>query len=304
MERPAAMRFGRGLGRVACAVLGRDRRRAERNLRFAYGDALSPAERGAITRGVFENLGKTLVDFLRAPGADRGALDRLVPCCEGREHLEAAIRNNRGVIIVTAHLGNWEVLGQWLGARGLPLTVVWNEPADSALRDYLLEMRGRLGMTGVPKRAAARELLRALRRGGGVGLLTDLNSTDVFAPFFGAPAGTAAGPAALALRTGAALLPVYAVRNPDDTYRVLLFPPVEAERAGSPEENVARVTADLNRLLERVVRRYPDQWLWMQDRWRSAFDEKNRARWPEGFDFSAAKARWSGCGTEAPEVRG
>jgi Kdo2-lipid IVA lauroyltransferase/acyltransferase len=135
-----------------------------------------------------------------------------------------------------------------------------------------------------------------LRRGEAISLLPDQNSGDVFVPFFDVPAGTVAGPAAFALRTGAALIPTYCVRQPDDSYRVLILPPVPAQKSANDRDrsaDIARVTGEANRVLESVIRRYPDQWLWLHNRWKSAFEEKNRPLWPDGYDYETLHARWS-----------
>jgi KDO2-lipid IV(A) lauroyltransferase len=293
LDRPAAMRLGAGLGRLAYRVARRQRRYADRNLRLAYGDALSAPDRDALVRAVFEHFGRTIVDFLRGPSLTPGALDRLV-ACDGWERVEAARAAGRGLILLTAHLGNWELLGRWLAARGLKLTVVAREPADPVLGGYLRAMREGAGFAVLDKGTSARELLGVLRRGEVVSLLPDQNSGDVFVPFFGVPAGTVAGPASLALHTGAALLPTYCVRQPDHTYRVEVLPPIPVEATGDRAADVARVTAEANRVLEAVVRRYPDQWLWLHNRWKSAFEERNRARWPAEHDYEAARRRWDG----------
>ena len=293
LSRPAAMRAGEGLGRLAYRAAGRQRRFAERNLRLAYGDLKTPHERNRLTRDVFQHLGKCLVDFLRGPALGPAQMDALVSCCGG-EHLRAALDKGKGVILLTAHLGNWELLGRWVSAQGIPLTVVAREPEDPLLGGYLRRMRENAGFAVLSKGESARELLSVLRRGEAIILLPDQNSGDLFVPFFGVPAGTVAGPASLALHTGAALLPAYCLREADDRYRILFLPPIPVRATGDREADVSGVMAEVNRVLEEVIRRYPDQWLWVHNRWKSAFEEKNRPRWPAGFDFAAARARWQG----------
>lgn len=293
LPRPAAMRWGTRLGRLAYHVARRQRRYAERNLRLAYGDALTPRERDDRTRRVFENFGKTLIDFLRTPILRPEEMERLVAGVEGWEWAEAARREGRGIIILTAHLGNWEFLGRWLVAQGLPLTVVAREPEDAAFGGFIRDLRENAGGYAVlNKGASARGLLSKLKRGEAVGILPDQNSGDLFVPFFGVPAGTVAGPASLALHTGALLLPSYCLREPDDRYRMLFLPPIPAEPTGDRDADVTRVMTEVNRVLESVVRQYPDQWLWLHNRWKSAFEEGNRSRWPAGFDGEQARARW------------
>ena len=293
MPRGQAMRFGARVGGVAYRVARKPRRYAECNLRLAYGDALTAAERDALVRGVFSQFSKSIIDFLRAPTVDRAQMDALVPTVEGAEWLEAVRAPKRGFLIVTGHIGNFELLGRWLALHGIPSTVAARDPRDPALARYLRRMREGVGNTVLSKGASAREMLVRLKRGEVITLGIDQNSGDVFVPFFGVPAGTVAGPASLALHTGAPLLPCYCVRDPDDTYRIIFLPPISAQATGDREADVTRVMAAANAALESVVRRFPDQWLWLHNRWKSAFEEKNRDRLPPGFDIETARARWN-----------
>lgn len=291
LSRSAALRLGVTLGDIGYRVAKRQRRRAERNLYLAYGDALTPAERDLRVRQVFRHFGKCLADFLRGPALRPSDLDHLI-AYTGWEQVERARAAGRGVILLTAHLGNWELLGRWVAARGVPLTVVAREPEAPAMATYLRRMREGAGFAVLNKGESARTLLRVLRRGEAIILLPDQNSGDLFLPFFGVPAGTVAGPASLALHTGADLIPCYCVREPDDRYRILTLPALSVVPTGDHEADVARIMTEANRVLEGVIRDYPDQWLWLHNRWKSAFEEKNRPRWPAGFDFETARARW------------
>ena len=300
----AAVQFGDMLGRLAHRVARRQRRRCLANLHLAYRDELTAAERDAHARQVFAHFGRGVVDFLRGPARSASELARLV-ACDGWEHVEAGLRRGKGLLLVTGHFGNWELLGRWLAmVKNVPLTVVAKEPDSPALAAYLRRMRENGGFTVLSKGESARGLLRALRRGEAILILADQNSGDVFAPFFGVPAGTAAGPTSLALHSGAALIPIYCAALPDNTFRVTCFPALDtrdgAESAGTGDRraDVLRLTTELNQTLESVVRAHPDQWLWLHNRWKSAFEEGNRAAaWDNGMqdqgrEFRAARERW------------
>jgi len=297
MPRARAMRIGATLGRLAFRLSKRHRRQAERNLRLVFGDAMDRAERAAFIERVFVHFGKTLVDFLRAPALlGPSDLENLISACEGfDEHVRPAIERGVGLVCLTGHIGNWELLARWMGTRGVPLSVVARDPKDPALADYVRKLRASNGVTTLTKGTSARELLRILRRGGGIALLPDQNSADVFVPFFGVPTGTVAGPASLALHTRVPLLFAACVREPDDRYRLIFLPPIDT----TPSENgsggdVARVMTEVNRALESVIRRYPDQWLWLHGRWRASFEDKHRHHWPDDLDFEAFARRWRG----------
>jgi KDO2-lipid IV(A) lauroyltransferase len=307
LSRPNAMRFGTWLGGVAYHIAGKQRRYADRNLRLASpslrsfpGPCLNTAEeREQFTRSVFAHFGRCLIDFLRAPRLTKTGLDSLVNNqgeAEGWQHVQNALAKGKGVIFLSAHLGNWELLGRWLAAQGVPLTVVAREPKDATFAAYLTGMREKAGFTVLNKGESARELLRVLRRGEAIFLMPDQNSGDVFIPFFDILAGTVAGPASLALHTGASLIPAYCVSredtNGDTCYQTLFLPPLKTENTGNKDEDVRRIMTEANRVLEEVIRRYPTQWLWLHNRWKSAFEEKNREHWTPDNDFPAALSRW------------
>jgi KDO2-lipid IV(A) lauroyltransferase len=293
LSRPAALRAGRLLGDLGYGLARQKRRRAEANLRLAYGDALDQSQRNTLVRGVFRHFGRSVLEFMRGPRLARDDVDRLV-CSDGWEHVAAAQAAGNGVLLVTGHLGNWEILGRWLSrVKGLTLTVVAREPESPAMARYLRAMREGAGFTVLSKGRAARDLLRILRRGEAICLLADQSSSDVFVSFFGIPTGTVAGPASLALHTKAPLIPIYCVQLPDGSYRVVCLPPLAVRRTEDHDTDVARITAAINEALEAAVRAYPDQWLWLHNRWKSSFDEKNRERaWEEGEAYRSALHRW------------
>lgn len=273
------MRFAVRLGHFAYAIAGRQRKYAQRNLRlvgFPEPDT-PPAERDRFIRSVFVSFAKSLVDFLRGPSLTPEALDALVRA-DGFEHITLALARGRGVILITAHMGNWELLGRWLAQHEVPLTVVGRDPEDPDFAAWVRKMREGGGMGVASKGGSVRELLGLLKKNQAVGLLPDQNSGDVFVPFFGVPAGTVAGPATLALHTGATLIPTYCVRLPDDTYRLMILPPISTESTGDKDTDVRRIMGDVNDALESVIRRYPSQWLWLHNRWKSVFEGSNHDR--------------------------
>lgn len=296
----AAARFGSALGNLGYRLAGRARQRARANLRLALSDTFATEdERERVLRGVFRHFGRSIVSFLRAPALSDGDLEGLVTS-EGWEHAERALAQGRGLLLVTGHVGDWEVLGRWLArVRKLPLTVVAKDPKSPALAEYLRSMREGAGFAVRSKGDSPLPLIKALRRGEAICLLPDQNSGDVFVPFFGVPAGTVAGPASLALRTGAPLVPVYCLANENGGYRIICLPPLDARPTGDHAADVERIMASVNCTLEGVVRAHPSQWLWLHNRWKSAFEEGNRERaWGSGPGAEEARrvalARWAG----------
>ena len=293
LSRPASLRLGTALGRVAYTFGARARRRAYANLRLAFGDGLDSAGQRRVARGVFEHFGRATVDFLRAPSLTPDALDREVTC-EGWGNVETVLALGKGVILVTGHIGSWEVMGRWLATvKHLPVTVVAKQPRDAAFARYVRKMREGAGFAVLDRGDSVRDLLRALRGGGVVLLLSDQNSGDIFLPFFGVPAGTAVGPATIAARTGAPLVPIYSIQREDGSLHVTFEPAIPIDSTADKSREVARVTGCVNASLEAMIRRYPEQWLWLHDRWKAAFDEKNYPRaWSDRAAFESARAAW------------
>ncbi len=298
MPREKALCWGERIGELAYRVGKRQRLYAQRNLRltqFPKPEA-TEAERDALIRRVFVHFAKSAVDFLRGPTLTDENLRDLVQA-ENWHYMEEAIAGGRGVILLTAHFGNWEMLGRYMVSRGARLTVIAREPEDPALGAFVRDIRQSAGFKVKDKGNAARDVLVALKQGDVVGILPDQNSGDVFAPFFGVPAGTAAGPALFALRTGAPIIPSYTVRLPDDTYLTRFFPPLTIQPTGDRSADVQQIMTQANLILEENIRQYPDQWLWLHNRWKSAFEAKNAVRaWhsdSSGPQYSEVLGRWN-----------
>jgi KDO2-lipid IV(A) lauroyltransferase len=269
LPRPVAIALGRGIGRIAYTFGGRLRRTGERNLELALRD-LSDDERARILRGCFQNLGRLLGEFSHLERATPESLrDRIE--CEGLENLEAARAAGRGVILFTGHLGAWELSSFALSAFGYPMSFLARRIDNPKVEQIVEKTRTRFGNRSIDKRSAARPTLRTLRAGGTVGILVDLNTHPheaIFVDFFGIPASTTSGLATLALRTGAAVLPVFIPWDEKRQRFVLrVDPPLEIERTGDEAEDVRRLTALFTSIIESYVRRFPQQWLWIHRRW-------------------------------------
>lgn len=295
MPRRKALLWGSRLGLLAYRAAKTPRRNAERNLRLAYGEALSPAERDALVRRTFAHWGKMTLDFLKSASYTPEEMEALIAERIGwDEYGMPALQAGKGLILVTAHLGNFEIFARYVAARKIPLTVVARDPDDPVFGAYVQRLRTSAGYQVVHKGVSARPLLAALREGEVIGILPDQNSGDLFVPFFDVPAGTPTGPAQLALRTGAPVIPAFCILRPDDTYRILVRPPIPLPAGEDRATQIQQIMQAINQEIEAAVREYPEQWLWLHNRWKSAFEEKNRARWPAGYSFEAIEPRWSG----------
>lgn len=273
LPRPLAVGLGRTFGRLAFWLAGKLRRTGERNLRIAFPD-LDEAKRRRLLRGSFDSLGRLLGEFSQFPRATPASLRRLIDYDQvGLAHLRDAEKSRRGVIFLTGHLGAWELLSFGWSALEYPISFLVR-PLDNPLVEEFIEgVRTRFGNRAIDKKNAARESLRVLREGGTLGILSDLNTQTregVFVPFFGKLACTTAGIATLALKTDAVVIPTCAVWDKErKRYFFHGDPPVELVRSGDRLRDVEINTARFAEAIERLVRRYPDQWLWIHRRWKT-----------------------------------
>lgn len=182
--------------------------------------------------------------------------------------MKAAAALGRGILVLTAHYGNWELLAAAHGLVGLPLSFVVRPLDHPILDEMAARFRRRSGAELIVKRQAVREVLQALRRQRMVGILLDQNATraeGVFVPFFGIAASTSKGLALIALRTGAPVVPVFLRREPGGRHCMEVGPAIPAPADGDADA----YTAAFNQVIETAVRRAPEQWLWMHARWRT-----------------------------------
>lgn len=284
----ARVRFFRWLGDLAYVLDERHRRIALRNLAVAFPER-DEKERRRIGRAAFRHAATVLAEFFFIPKLDARRIGKYVRF-EGLEHIRKAEEKGRGILFLTAHFGNWE----WMAISfplltGNRLGVVYR-PIDSAFLDRLVgRLRGWTGNIGIPKQKAMMRILRSLKEGTAVGILLDQNMAwqeGVFVRFFGEWACTNEGLALLALKTGAAVLPAFSVREQDGTYRVVVEPEVELIRSEDKERDVRANTQLFTGVIERYVRRYPEQWLWLHQRWKTRPWQSKRKNGTGGEAFA------------------
>lgn len=273
LPRSAAVGLGRLFGRIAYHLPGNLRRTGERNLEIAF-PGLSKDEQRQLLLGCFDNLGRLLGEFTQLRRATPDSLRQLIEYDQvGLSHLRDAEKNKRGVIFLTGHIGAWELLSFGWSALEYPISFLVRPIDNDRVEEMIEKIRTRFGNRAIDKKSAARQSLRVLREGGTLGILSDLNShphEGVFVPFFGTLACTTAGIATLALKTDAVVIPTCAVWNQKkQKYFFHGDPPVELVRTGNHEKDVELNTAKFAAAVERMVRLYPEQWLWIHKRWKT-----------------------------------
>ena len=242
---------------------------AESNLARAFPER-SATERGAILAGHYRELGRVVMEYARLPELARAEGDEFVAGASGLEHLERAHTAGRGMILLTGHFGNFELLGAWLG-RTYPVDFVVQPFSNPLATAELARLRERAGVGQIPRGAALRRVFEALRANRCVAMLADQDArrSGVFVPFFGIPSSTPVGPAELALRTGAPIVMGFDRRRADGRHELIVEAPIELPDRRSPDAAV-RVTAAHAARLEQRIRANPELWFWLHRRWKTS----------------------------------
>ncbi|MCU1231949.1 MAG: Lipid biosynthesis lauroyl acyltransferase [Acidobacteria bacterium] len=262
----AGRALGRFLGAIAWYVARRERLKALRHLAIAFPEQ-SDRERRALARRMFAHLGMTLLELTWIPNVNsinRGE----TTVVEGLDKVLEIIDAGRGVIIFTAHCGNWEWLSYITGTFGRPVSVLQRERDEPAMNRYITELRAKAGVKTIDRGSAtaARDMINAIRRGGILAFVLDQNirTESVKVPFFGRPALTPIGPVSFAIRTEATISVAFIERRDDGKQYARFEEPIHLKRSDDPIEVAARITGRI----EEQIRRVPEQWVWMHDRWR------------------------------------
>jgi KDO2-lipid IV(A) lauroyltransferase len=274
MPRKMAYRAARILAWLGFHFARRQRLAGLHNLRIAFPES-TPGQREEILRGCFRNLARLLVEFTHFPKLSKANISEYV-VHDGLDNYLEALRRGRGVIFMTAHFGAWEMSSFAHALYGYPLKFVVRPIDNPRVEQLISNYRSLSGNIPIQRRHAARDVLKALRQNEAVGILFDQNTTrseGVFADFFGIPAATTPSIALFAMRAGAAVIPGFLIWDEDlKKHRLRFDPPVELIETGDLAHDVLENTKRFNQILEKYVRKYPDQWLWIHRRWKTRPD--------------------------------
>jgi Kdo2-lipid IVA lauroyltransferase/acyltransferase len=223
-----------------------------------------------MARASFEHLGRTAIETALLPGLGNKGVLGLVDRVDGWQHIESAAAAGKGMVIVAGHHGNWELLAAYIAARGVPFDVIVRGMANPLFDEYINDIRRSLGLTVVHDSEAVKKTPRALRSGRAVGFVADqgvLGLASTYVPFFGRPAKTPRGAAVFALRFNSPVLFVDALRQPNGKYWIVIEP-VETTPTGDREADVDAIVLRFTEILEKWVRRAPEQYFWQHRRWK------------------------------------
>lgn len=268
----ASRRIGAWAGAALYRISSRHYGEAMENLRLAFPD-LDESQRSALARESHIHFMWNLIDAARTHhwSAER-TVDRVA--LVGKEHIDRVLEAGKGVIMLTLHLGNFELGSRRMALEGIPLLVLNRPLANPLLHAYINVSRERFGARLIDRDQAARPILKHLRANGMVAVLNDryARTGAVLAPLFGARAATAAGVATLALRAGATVLPCYIAPDGDERHTLHVLPPVDMPATGDRARDIETSVAAHNAALEAIIRLHPEEWMWRHRRFRHSPD--------------------------------
>jgi len=273
LPRKSGLRLFSRIGLIACRIYSKERKIALKNTAVAFPD-MDPVIRDAFVKASFSALGKNVYDALRLNFTGRE--DVLALCdIEGEENIAEPYKSGRGVIALTGHIGCWELMAAYMSHRGYRVSVIAQRLPDRVLNEWLVRLRERHGLKVIQRGMSAISAMKVLKRGEVLGVLIDqdIDVDGMFVPFFGAPAFTPIGTALLALKTGAAIVPMAIHMEPDGRHRIVIMEELEHPPQGLvPQERIRILTERCSLAVEKLVRLYPQQWVWFHDRWKKAFE--------------------------------
>jgi len=266
------VQFGGLLGVLGFYFARRERRRALDGLQIAFGSEKSERELLGIARRNFQNLGKGLIEILNLHHLSEEKIKALVSI-EGEEYLEKAVKDGKGTILVSGHIGNWELLAAGLCIRGHRLHAIAAPLFDPRIDEWIVQLRAKLNIETISRGSpsSSRKILNVLRKKEILGLLIDQDTKveGVFVDFFNKKAYTPSGAAQLALRGNSLTVLSFIVRLPGDRHRITIHKPVNLIQTGDRARDIAANTALFTARIEAHVKQYPDQWVWMHRRWKT-----------------------------------
>ncbi len=264
--------FAKKISALGYKIAARQRKIALESLNLAFGREKTPAEIQRIARDCFTLMAKSAIELMFLIDKPR-LLEKRIGLA-GEDNLKQALARGKGIILVSAHFGNFPLLLARLSMAGYPVSGIMRPMRDARVEKIFVKKRERYKVKTIysqPRKACVDTTIRVLRDNEIVFIPIDQNfgTGGVFVNFFGQKAATATGPVVLAQRTKAALVPCFIVRQPDDTHRVFFEPEIELETKENPEETIVANIQKLTDVIEAYVRKYPAEWGWMHRRWKT-----------------------------------
>lgn len=264
-----ALKVGRGLGWVFGSVMRYHRADAFDALEQSFPE-MKPHERRAVVRAMYANLGMNIMELCRVLAGRPDYPGNLISY-EGTEHIEAVRKRGKGVLVLSAHTGNWELMCAAAPDCVRPLTIIAKDFRSKTFSGFWAHARRRFGLSILPPHNSYRECLRVLRRNEVLGFMLDQNmivTEGIFVDFFGRPACTTPGLAYLSAHAQAPVVPVFMVREGERRHRCVFQRPIDPPPDRDPA-TIHAYTQQYTTVIERMIRERPDQWIWIHRRWKT-----------------------------------
>ncbi len=268
-KRITAIKFMQTLGKFGYYLVGSERKKTIRHLKMIFGDQCTDKQIKNMAREVFINLGRNMADAFRIGKINPHNVDKYIKTT-GMEKIDKALAKGKGVLALTGHVGNWELLGSYLAIKGYSLNVIGAPIYDSRLDKMVVKNRMHTGAKYIARKSATREILRALKRKEIIGILIDQDTKKVdgvFVDFLGYDAFTPVGPVIIALKTGAPLLPMGIHMQKNNTHLIEIGDEIKLETSGNTAKDRTYNTLQCSKAIEKYIIKNPTQWVWMHKRW-------------------------------------
>lgn len=266
-----SLRIADFLGKIAYKFTDKYRETAMENLRQVFSD--DEIKNARIVEGVFRNFTKNGAEWVKLYSLEKkDVLKDLITETSGFEKLDEVMDSGRGALVLCFHFGNWELVGIGLRALGYPGSLVARRLYFHKYDDIITGMRARFEANVIYRDESPKKMLREMRGGKVLGIVPDqdIDSINgVFVEYFGKPAFTPIAPVKLAMAAKTKIVPVFAIRKPDDTHKLVVEDPIDVTQSDGSDEDVTRFTQQWTNVLEKYVRLYPDQWVWIHERWKT-----------------------------------
>lgn len=278
MPRVLWLKICGGLGRFSSLFTSNSKKRVKEHLTMVYSAEKTPKEIDQLSRRVFEMLGKNAGDVIRGFRIMKLSDFEKFRVIHGAEYIEEAYKKGKGLILLTGHLGAFEFTATELSFRGYKPLIVGTRMKDEKLNELLARQRSKLGATAVERGKDTVKLVKTLKSGGTVLILIDQDTKvkSRFVNFLGRPCATPIGATLMALKTGAAIVPMFTHLREDYKLEINCYPQIEMTVTGDEEADLIINTQKLNDATEREIRKYPEQWVWMHERWKTKPGEEIR----------------------------
>jgi len=271
VQRDTAITFLKNLSLLGFYIVPGERKKTINHLTQVYRNSKTPKEIHCMAKAVFLNLGRNMADAFGLARFNNQNIDRYIEV-RGKENLDAALKKGKGVIVLSGHIGNWELMASYFAMKGYPVNVVGAPIYDPRLDELVVKNREGSGLKYIERGSATREIIKAMIRNEIIGLLIDQDTKHVegvFVDFLGTKAYTPVGPVLLAIKTGAAIVPMAIHIRKNDTHLIEFENEIVLEPFEDQEQNRIYNTQLCSNAVEKFIRKYPTQWVWMHERWKT-----------------------------------